>query len=83
MRPTELEMKDLKKKKPKIKKASKVDQEKFVALYAARNRAIESLIAVWANNLGPEIDVACDLLSKVHRTMSDKYIEIIRRRGLL
>ncbi len=80
-------MKELKKKKPKIK-MSKADQETFVALYAARDKAIESLIAVWDGNipkhhLGQEIDIACDLLSKVHRKMSDKYREIMRQRGLL
>lgn len=68
--------------------APKADQEKFVALYAARDKAIESLIAVWDSNipkdhLGQEIDIACDLLSKVHGKMSEKYIEIMRLRGLL
>ena len=88
-------MNQLKKKKPKWTKAglnyikkrkpkwTKADQETYVALYAARDKAIQSLLAVWDNRLGPEIDLACDLLSKVHSAMTDKYIEAMSRRGLI
>jgi hypothetical protein len=80
-------MKSLKNKKPKVK-MTKADLKEFGALYRARDKVIESLIAVWGpyvanDHCGQEVDLACDLLSKVHRAMSDKYIEIMRLRGLL
>ncbi len=64
-------MKNLKIKKFKPKKA---DLKTFCALYRARDKAIESLIAVWGpyvanGHRGQEVDIACDLLTKVHRAM--------------
>ena len=75
----------IKKSKPKWTKA---DLKEFGALYRARDKAIESLIAVWGpyvdnGHRGQEVDLACDLLSKVHRAMSDKYIEAMSRCGLI